>query len=396
MRAGRVRASRMAQMLPPSGIREFFDLVQGRDEVISLGVGEPDFATPWKICDAAIEGLRRGQTSYTSNSGMPELREAIAADLARRFGVAYDPQTQILVTNGVSEGLDVAMRALLDPGDEVIIPEPCFVAYKPAVMMAGGVPVVVETRMEDDFTLRPEAVEAALTPRTRALMISYPNNPTGAVMTREQLLPLAQLAQEHDLVVLSDEVYSHLTYVGTHTCFASLPGMAERTIVFEGFSKAYAMTGWRLGYVCGPAELIGAMLRIHSYTAMCAPTPAQIAALEALRNGEEDVRRMVAQYDQRRRVLLQGFRDLGLPCFEPRGAFYTFPSIAHTGLSSREFSQRLLFEENVAAVPGTAFGACGEGFLRCTYATHLDLLKEALVRLGRLLERLGVPAAAAS
>lgn len=383
-----VRSSRLAAELPPSGIREFFDLVAGREDVISLGVGEPDFATPWRICDEAIDGLRRGYTSYTSNWGMPELREALAADLLRRYGLSYNPGHQILVTNGVSEGLDLVMRALLDPGDEVIVPEPCFVAYKPAVLLAGGCPVVVETRVEDGFRLRPEAVEAALTPRTRALMISYPNNPTGAVMSREELLPLAELAERHNLVVISDEIYAYLTYIGQHTCFASLPGMQERTILLDGFSKAYAMTGWRLGYAAGPAHLLEAMMRIHSYTAMSAPTMAQAGALEALRNGAEDVRRMVGQYDQRRRLLLAGYQRLGLPCFEPGGAFYTFPSIAHTGLTSAEFSQRLLFEENVAAVPGTAFGACGEGYLRCTYATHLDLLKEALVRIGRLLERL--------
>jgi aminotransferase len=385
------RSSRLAADLPPSGIREFFDLVQGREDVISLGVGEPDFATPWKICDEAIDGLRRGYTSYTSNWGMPELREALAADLFRRYGLTYDPADQILVTNGVSEGLDLVMRALLDPGDEVIVPEPCFVAYKPAVILAGGRPVVVETRMEDGFRLRPEALEPAITPRTRALMISYPNNPTGAVMSREELLPLAELAERHDLVVISDEIYAYLTYLGEHTCFASLPGMQERTVLLDGFSKAYAMTGWRLGYAAGPAELLEAMMRIHSYTAMSAPTLAQVAAIEALRNGREDIRQMVSQYDQRRRLLLAGYRRLGLPCFEPGGAFYTFPSIAHTGLTSAEFSRRLLFEENVAAVPGPAFGACGEGYLRATYATRLDLLKEALARIGRLLERLGCP-----
>ena len=383
-----VRSSRLAADLPPSGIREFFDLVAGREEVISLGVGEPDFPTPWKICDEAIDGLRRGQTSYTSNWGMPDLRDALAADLDRRYGLAYSSANEILVTNGVSEGLDLAMRGLLDPGDEVIVPEPCFVAYKPAVLLAGGVPVVVETREQDGFRLRAEAVEAAITPRTRALMLCYPNNPTGAVMSREELLPLAELAARHDLVVISDEIYAYLTYVGTHTCFASLPEMQERTILLDGFSKAYAMTGWRLGYAAGPAHLLEAMMRIHSYTAMSAPTMAQIGALEALRNGREDVAEMVGHYDQRRRLLLAGYRSLGLPCFEPGGAFYTFPSIAATGLTSAEFSRRLLFEENVAAVPGTAFGACGEGYLRATYATHLDLLKEALVRIGRLLERL--------
>lgn len=391
MAASGVRSSRLAADLPPSGIREFFDLVSGREDVISLGVGEPDFATPWKICDEAIDGLRRGYTSYTSNWGTLELRECLAEDLQRRYSLDYDPCSQILVTNGVSEGLDLAMRALLDPGDEVIIPEPCFVAYKPAVILAGGSPVVVETRVQEGFRLRAEAVEAAITPRTRALMISYPNNPTGAVMSREELLAIAEVAAKHDLVVISDEIYAYLTYMGTHTCFASLPGMQERTILLDGFSKAYAMTGWRLGYAVGPAHLLEAMMRIHSYTAMSAPTMAQIGAVEALRHGAEDVAHMVGHYDQRRRMLLAGFRQLGLPCFEPGGAFYTFPSIAHTGLTSAEFSRRLLFEENVAAVPGTAFGDCGEGYLRCTYATHLDLLKEALARIGRLLDGLGCP-----
>ncbi|NLO73912.1 MAG: aminotransferase class I/II-fold pyridoxal phosphate-dependent enzyme [candidate division WS1 bacterium] len=383
-----LRPSRLARELPPNGIREFFDLVQTRSEVISLGVGEPDFATPWRICDAAIEGMRRGQTSYTSNYGTLELREAIAEDLERRYAVSYDPGTEILVTAGVSEAMDLAMRALLDTGEEVIVPEPCYVSYRPCVDMTGGRSVGLETRMEDRFILLPEALEAALTPATRAFTLCYPNNPTGAVMTRQELLPLAELAEKHDLVVISDEIYAHLRYIGQHTCFASLPGMRERTILLNGFSKAYAMTGWRLGYACGPAEIIEAMMRIHSYTALCASSMAQTGALEALRHGEQDMQEMVAQYDQRRRLLLQGYRELGLPCFDPGGAFYTFPSIAHTGLTSAQFAKALLFEENVAAVPGTAFGPCGEGHIRATYATHMDLLKEALERLGRFLEKL--------
>lgn len=383
-----LRPSRLARELPPNGIREFFDLVQTRSEVISLGVGEPDFATPWRICDAAIEGMRRGQTSYTSNYGTLELREAIAEDLERRYAVSYDPGTEILVTAGVSEAMDLAMRALLDTGEEVIVPEPCYVSYRPCVDMTGGRSVGLETRMEDRFILLPEALEAALTPATRAFTLCYPNNPTGAVMTRQELLPLAELAEERDLVVISDEIYAHLRYIGEHTCFPSLPGMRERTILLNGFSKAYAMTGWRLGYACGPAEIIEAMMRIHSYTALCASSMAQTGALEALRHGEQDMQEMVAQYDQRRRLLLQGYRELGLPCFDPGGAFYTFPSIAHTGLTSAQFAKALLFEENVAAVPGTAFGPCGEGHIRATYATHMDLLKEALERLGRFLEKL--------
>lgn len=388
MNARALSPSRLARELPPNGIREFFDLVQTRADVISLGVGEPDFATPWDICDAAIEGMRRGATSYTSNYGTLELREAIAEDLAQRYGVAYDPTCEILITNGVSEAMDLAMRALLDPGDEVVVGEPCYVSYKPCVEMAGGRAVTLATRMEDRFILKPEALEAAVTPQTRAFTLCYPNNPTGAVMTRDELLPLARLAEERDLLVISDEIYAHLTYVGTHTCFSSLPGMRERTLLLNGFSKAYAMTGWRLGYACGPAEIIDSMMRIHSYTALCAPALAQVAAVEALRHGEEEMRRMVAHYDQRRRLLLQGYQDLGLPCFEPRGAFYTFPSIAHTGLTSAQFAQGLLFEENVAAVPGTAFGPCGEGHIRATYATHIDQLKEALVRIERFLDKI--------
>lgn len=383
-----IQPSELARHLPPSGIREFFDLVQSREDVISLGVGEPDFATPWKICDTAVEGLRRGRTSYTANSGLRELREAIAQDLAQRYQVDYNPATEILLTNGVSEGMDLVMRALLNPGDEVLVPEPCYVSYKPCVVLAGGRPVVIETRVEDGFVPQPEAVEAALTPRTRALLISYPNNPTGAVASREQLLPLAGLAEEHDLILISDEIYAHLTYVGEHTCVPSLSGRRDRTVLLNGFSKAYAMTGWRLGYACGPPEIIEPMTRIHSYTALCAPVVAQVGALEALEGCEEEMRHMVSQYDQRRRLLIQGYRDLGIPCFEPGGAFYTFPSIAHTGLSSAQFARGLLFEENVAAVPGTAFGACGEGFIRCTYATQIDLLKEALRRMGSFLEKL--------
>jgi aminotransferase len=383
----------MAREMPPSGIREFFDLVQGREDVISLGVGEPDFATPWKICDAVVEGLRQGQTSYTSNYGSLELREEIARDAAERYGLNYSPHDQILLTNGVSEALDLVMRAVLEPGDEVLVPEPCYVSYKPTVVMAGATPVVVETRMADSFKLRADALEAALTPRTRMLVLNYPNNPTGAIMTAAELAPVARLAEEHNLLVVSDEIYAHLTYTGRHACFPALPGMLERTIWLNGFSKAYAMTGWRLGYACGPAELIEAMMRIHSYTALCAPVVAQVGAQEALAHGDEEMQAMVAQYDQRRRVLVQGFHDLGVPCFEPGGAFYTFPSIAHTGMTSAEFSRALLFEENVAAVPGTAFGACGEGYLRCTYATHLDLIKEALERMGRLLARRGVASA---
>jgi len=374
--------------MPPSGIRRFFDLVQEMEEVISLGVGEPDFPTPWKICDAAVDAMRHGRTSYTSNAGLLELREAIAEDLYRRYGVQYDPATEIMITAGVSEGMDVAMRVLLNRGDEVIVPQPCYVSYMPCVELAGGCAVPLQTSEQDEFKLLPDALSAAVTERTRALVIGYPNNPTGAVMSRADLLPIAKLAERHDLVVISDEIYAHLTYNGSHTCFASLPGMKERTLLLNGFSKAYAMTGWRLGYACGPAEVIEAMVRIHGYTALCSSIIAQFGALEALRNCEAEMRAMVQAYDERRRMFVKGLNDIGLPCFEPKGAFYAFPSIRSTGLASDEFARRLLFEEKVAVVPGTAFGASGEGFVRCTYATGMDQLKEALDRIARFLERL--------
>lgn len=374
--------------LPPSGIREFFDLVVGMEDVISLGVGEPDFPTPWRICDAVVNSLRQGLTSYTSNWGLLELREEISADLAARHGVSYDPGGEIVATMGVSEGMDVALRALLAPGQEVLIPEPCYVSYGPCVSMAGGVPVSVCTTLEHAFRPQPEDLEAALTPRTRALIIGYPNNPTGTVMSREELLQIAALADRHDLLVISDEIYEHLTYEGTHTCFASLPGMKERTLLLNGFSKAYAMTGWRIGYACGPREIIDGMVRVHAYTALSAPIGGQIGAIEALRNCRREMQAMVAEYNQRRRVFIKGLNDMGLPCFEAKGAFYAFPSIAGTGLTSKQFSRALLEAERVAAVPGSAFGACGEGYVRCTYATGMDHLKEALVRMERFLGRL--------
>lgn len=386
--SGAFTISPMARDLPPSGIREFFDLVIGMEDVISLGVGEPDFATPWKICDAVVDSLRRGMTSYTSNHGLLELREAIAEDIEKRYGVRYNPADEIVITMGVSEGMDVAMRALLGPGDEVVVPEPCYVSYMPCVSMAGGTPVGVRTFIEHDFRPQPDTVRAAITPRTRGMIIGYPNNPTGAVMTRDGLMELAAIAQEHDLFVVSDEIYAHLTYDGEHTCFASLPGMQERTLLMNGFSKAYAMTGWRIGYACGPKSVIDAMVRIHAYTALSAPISGQIGAIEALRNCEHEMRDMMREYDQRRRTFIRGLNDIGLPCFDAKGAFYAFPSIAGTGLTSKQFSQALLFEEKVAAVPGTAFGPCGEGHLRCTYATSMDSLKEALTRMERFLGRL--------
>lgn len=376
-----------ARMVPPSGIRKFFDIIATMEDVISLGVGEPDFVTPDQIRRAGILSLERGETHYSSNSGMLELREELAKHLAKRYEVEYDPETEILITVGVSEALHISLMALVDPGDEVIVPEPCYVSYKPGIIFAGGVPVVLETRCEDDFQIIPQAIEAAITPRTKGLLIGYPNNPTGAVMPREILIEIAKVAEEHGLVVFSDEIYDRLVYDIEHTCFASLPGMRDRTVLLGGFSKAYAMTGWRIGYVAGNGEVVGAIRKLHQYAIMCAPTTAQVAAIEALRNGEEAVQAMVQEYDKRRRVIVKGLNDLGLSCFEPRGAFYAFPSIARTGLSSDEFSERLLFEERVAVVPGSAFGECGEGFVRCSYATSLPDIEEALRRIGRFLEK---------
>lgn len=376
-----------ARMVPPSGIRKFFDIIATMEDVISLGVGEPDFVTPDQIRRAGIRSLEQGETHYSSNSGMLELREELAKHLAKRYEVEYDPETEILITVGVSEALHISLMALVDPGDEVIVPEPCYVSYKPGIIFAGGVPVVLETRCEDDFQIIPQAIEAAITPRTKGLLIGYPNNPTGAVMPREILIEIAKIAEEHGLVVFSDEIYDRLVYGIEHTCFASLPGIRDRTVLLGGFSKAYAMTGWRIGYVAGNGEVVGAIRKLHQYAIMCAPTTAQVAAIEALRNGEEAVQAMVQEYDKRRRAIVKGLNDLGLSCFEPRGAFYAFPSITRTGLSSDEFSERLLFEEKVAVVPGGAFGECGEGFVRCSYATSLPHIEEALRRIGRFLQK---------
>lgn len=385
---GTERTSRVARELPPSGIRRFFDLVIGVPDVITLGVGEPDFATPWHICDAMLHALRRGHTSYTSNHGLLELRQEISRMLERDYGVEYSPEREIVVTAGVSEALDVLLRAILDPGDEVIVPEPCYVAYKACVLLAGGRPVVVETRSADGWTLCPEAVQAAVSPRTKALLIGYPNNPTGAVMTREQLQQIVDVAAQAGLLLISDEIYGRLTYEGTHTCVPGLSGAWERTVLLDGFSKAYAMTGWRIGFAAGPADIIEAMVRIHAYTALCAPITGQIAAIEALENGAEAMAGMVREFGQRRRLFVKGLKDAGLSCFEPKGAFYTFPSIQHTGVSSEDFCARLLQEEKVAVVPGTAFGACGEGYVRCTYANSFDALREAITRIKRFVGRL--------
>ena len=384
----RPRLNQEVAQLPPSGIREFFDLVTTVENVISLGVGEPDFATPWHVCDEVYDSLRHGFTSYTSNLGMIELRREISGLLRRLYGVEYNPEKEVLVTVGVSQGLDLTLRTILNRGDEVIIPDPCFVAYGPCVKLAGGVPVPAPMREEDQFKLRPEIVRSKITARTRALLIGFPNNLTGSVMTREELLALAEIAEEHDLLVISDEIYDRLTYAGSHRCFAGLPGMWERTVLLNGLSKAYAMTGWRIGYACAPPDIINSMMCIHSYTMMSAPTPSQVAATEAIRAGEPDVQRMKAEYDQRRRLLVKGLRETGLSCFEPLGAFYVFPSVRGTGLDCDTFARRLLQEERVAAVPGRVFGEAGEGYLRATYATSMANLKEALVRIERFVRSL--------
>ncbi|MDH7478850.1 MAG: aminotransferase class I/II-fold pyridoxal phosphate-dependent enzyme [Syntrophomonadaceae bacterium] len=381
--------SPLVRDMPPSGIRRFFELASQVKGIISLGIGEPDFSTPWHAREAAVYYLEKGHTSYTSNWGMPQLREEIARYLARQYGLVYSPESQILVTVGVSEAVDLALRAVLCPGDEVIIPEPCYVSYSACTALAGGKPVPVVTRAQDEFRLTPEALRGAITGRTKALLLSYPSNPTGAIMPRAELEEIARVVREHNLLVISDEIYSELTYNGNHTSIASLEGMLDRVILLNGMSKAYAMTGWRIGYAAGPPEIIAAMCKIHQYTIMCAPTQAQYAAIEALKNGEEEKNRMIRSYDQRRRLILRGFRSLGLECFEPRGAFYAFPSIARTGLSSEEFAQRLLIEEKVAVVPGNAFGESGEGHIRCCYAVAPREIEIAVERIGKFLNRIG-------
>jgi aminotransferase len=381
--------SERANRLSPSGIRKFFDLLASIDGVISLGVGEPDYVTPWHIREAAIQSLEKGVTMYTSNSGMPELRQELSRHLKDQYGVRYSPEGDLLITVGVSEGLDLAMRAILDPGDEVIVPDPSFVAYEACVVMAGGVPVMVPTYEEDGFELSASAVEECVTERTRAILIGYPANPTGAVMPREKLVAIAEVAKKHGLIVISDEIYSQLVYGMEHTCFSTLPGMMDSTILLGGFSKAYAMTGWRIGYACAPREIVAAMTKIHQYTMMCAPTMGQVAAIEALKAGEADTMEMVADYNRRRRVIVKGLRDIGLPCFEPKGAFYAFPSIKGTGMDSEDFSEKLLTEEKVAVVPGSAFGKYGEGYVRCCYATSLGDIDEALARMKRFVAKYG-------
>ncbi len=372
----------------PSGIRKFFDIASEMDDVISLGVGEPDFDTPWRIREEGIFSLERGRTFYTSNAGLQELRNEICRYLERKIHVSYDPKKETMVTVGGSEAIDVAMRCMLDPGDEVLIPQPCYVSYVPCAIMADGVPVVVELKNENEFKLTVEDMEKKVTERTKILVMPFPNNPTGSIMTREDLELVAEFVKEHDLYVISDEIYSELSYKGEHVSIASLPGMRERTIVINGFSKGFAMTGWRLGYCCGPEEILKQMIKLHQFAIMCAPTNSQYAAVEGLRSCDGDVEEMRRAYNQRRRFLMHEFARMGLACFEPYGAFYVFPSIEEFQMSSDEFATRLLKEERVAVVPGSAFGECGEGFLRISYAYSLEDLKAALGRLEHFIQRL--------
>ena len=373
--------------LPPSGIRRFFDIVATMHDIISLGIGEPDFATPEHIVQAGADALYNGDTHYTSNPGTLELRQAIADHLRQLYGLVYDPKTEIIVTVGVSEALYLALTALLDPGEEVIVPEPCFVAYVPEIQLAGGVAIRVPTKVEDDFEVTVARIENAITPRTKALLLGYPNNPTGAVMSRERLERIARLAQKHDIAVISDEIYDRLVYGVEHVSFPSLPNMQRRTVLLQGMSKTYAMTGWRIGYAAGPEEIIHGLLKVHQYTIMSAPTPAQVAGMRALQAGEGDVQRMCEIYDRRRRLIVDGLNSIGLSCFEPRGAFYAFPSIQSTGMTSVEFSERLLGEEKVAVVPGNAFGESGEGFVRCSYTASGEDIEEALNRMAHFVQR---------
>jgi aminotransferase len=373
--------------IKPSGIRKFFDVVKTIDGAISLGVGEPDFDTPWHIRDEGIYSLEKGRTFYTSNSGLMELKEEVCNYLKRKHNLDYDPASQVLVTVGGSEAIDLAFRAMINPGDEVLIPQPSYVSYEPCAILAGAKPVIIELKEENEFRLTAEEILEHVTDRTKILVLPFPNNPTGAIMERKDLESIAEVIKEKDIFVLSDEIYSELTYTDKHVSITEIPGMYERTILINGFSKAYAMTGWRLGYACGPKEILEQMTKIHQYAIMCAPTTSQYAAVEALKNGDEDVAMMREQYNQRRRYLLNEFREMGLPCFEPFGAFYIFPSIKRFGMSSDEFATKLLQEEKLAVVPGTAFGDCGEGFIRISYAYSLEDLKKAVERLKRFISR---------
>ena len=379
--------SQKVAAIPPSGIRRFFDIAATMDDVISLGIGEPDFVTPEPIIQAGARSLAAGETHYTSNSGILELRQAISGYLEAQHAVEYNPETEVIVTVGVSEALYLAMTAILDPGDEVIVPQPCFVSYEAEVSFAGGVPVVVDTRAKDDWQLTVEQLEATITPRTKALLIGYPNNPTGAVMTRQRLIEIARIAKKHDLLVISDEIYARLVYDGQHTCFSMLPDMWERTILLQGLSKSHAMTGWRVGFAAAPPEILDAMRKVHQYTIMSAPTTAQYAALEALNNGEPFVQEMVAEYDRRRQVMFKALNSMGMPTVEPKGAFYLFPRVGQLGLSAEDFCEKLLYEEKVAVIPGGAFGRSGQEYVRACYATSMEKIEEAMVRIGRFVEK---------
>ena len=381
--------SNRVQQIPPSGIRRFFDIAATMDNVISLGIGEPDFVTPEPILEAGIASMRAGHTHYTSNSGTIELRTAISQHLAKLYGVEYDPALEILATVGVSEAMYLALTAILNPGDEVIVPQPCFVAYTAEVSLAGGTPVPIATRVENNFQVTAQEIEAAITRRTKALLIGYPSNPTGAVLERQTLEEIARVVQKHDILVISDEIYDRLVYGIEHVCFASLPGMWERTILLGGFSKAYAMTGWRLGYTAAPPEILAAMNKVHQYTIMSAPTMAQEAALVARKEGEEAIEEMRQRYDRRRRLIVDGLNSLGLKCFEPRGAFYAFPSVRGSGMDDAEFAELLLDEERVAVIPGRAFGIGGAGYVRCSYATAYEKIEKALERIARFVQRHG-------
>ena len=379
--------STRAASIPPSGIRKFFDIVSEMKDAISLGVGEPDFVTPWHIRESGIYSLEKGSTHYSSNTGVLELRQEISKYLTRKFDIEYDPTNQIIVTVGGSEAIDIAIRSVINPGDEVLIPEPSFVCYKPCTVLAGGVPVPITTTAEDNFKLTPEALKAAITPKTKLLVLPYPNNPTGGVMEKEDLEKIAAVLRDTNIVVLSDEIYAELTYGHKHISIASLPGMYERTVIVSGFSKAYAMTGWRLGYVTGPKELISVMLKIHQYAIMCAPTTSQYAAIDALRNGDDDIDYMREEYDNRRRFVIKSFREMGLDCFEATGAFYVFPSIKSTGKTSQDFCEQLLREQKVAVVPGDAFGESGEGHIRASYCYSIKNLTTALERIDRFINK---------
>ena len=382
----RVFSQRVYQ-IPPSGIRKYFDLSSGVSGIISLGVGEPDFVTPWHISEAAIKSIEKGYTMYTSNSGLFELRQEVSKHLQKTYGVSYDPNTEILITVGVSEALHIAMLATINPGDEVIVPDPTYVAYIPCILMAGGTAVQAPTDIDHSFKVCAADIEERITENTRAILIGYPNNPTGAIMEKADLEEVAKVAEKHDLIVVSDEIYDQLVYDVPHTCFSSLPGMRDRTILLGGFSKAYSMTGWRVGYMCAPAEVIEAVMKIHQYIIMCAPIMGQMAAIEALKYGGDAAQKMVEDYNQRRRIIVKGLNDIGLNCFEPKGAFYAFPSIKKTGLSSIEFCDKILEEEKVVVVPGSVFGECGEGYVRCCYAVTRSDIEEALTRMERFVKR---------